>query len=381
MRSIPELPRARCRTLFFVVLTSVAGATLPHAAAIAAGAGLAMALLSLLAAGSWGRAFALAFVLADWIALSVVIIAGGGAGGAQVLWIAPLALIELRPAPAVEWPALTAPALVLPAALLIAQPGLGGSRSGGVLELVALYAAGALVAGLTSGALAAAAASHSRALRARPGRRLAPTASPRRAALPRRAASPPPPPVRTTAPAAPAASVFPAAAVSQTPAAVVSTPPASRSKTSPGNDVDRTTGLPGLGHVASRVGTCMRRSADWNVPLSLLCLRFTGSADDERAAAVCARRLSRRLRHDELAFRVREDTILAALLGRDRADAVALAAALEHELPAAVAARAGGRPEVVAAVTAYDGRCSLHGLLCDTARAVDRELVWEASSR
>lgn len=346
---------------------------MPRTAAIAAGAGLAMALVSVLIAQIGGRAFALGFVLVDWLALGVVIAAAGGAGGAQILWVAPLALVELRPAPVVEWPALTAPALVLLGVLLVADSSLGGSRSAAIVELGALYLAGAVGAGLTSGALAGFLSSRRRARRAAQGSRRAGSAGARRRAAGARRPAPNPAVVSGSARTAPSPS--PAARPPERRHA-----PAGR-RPSREEDLDRTTGLPGIGRVAAQVGTCMRRSTDWNVPLSLICVRFTGSGDEERAAAVCARRLSRRLDHDEIAFRVRGDTLLAALLGRDRADAVALAAALEHELPVAVAARAGGRPEVVASVTAYDGHTSLRGLLCDAARAVERELLWEASSR
>jgi len=377
MRSIPELPRARCRILFFTLLTVVAFAVLPRPAALAAAAGLTVAVLSLVVAANVGRAFALGFVLADWLVLGLVIATGGGIRSWQVLLIAPLALIELRPAPREEWPALIAPALILVPVLLAADPELAGSRLLAFIELAALYAAGALAAAVLSGALTAALDDRRRGrnARSRAARPAAARAGVRRSQT--RAGSP-------AAAAVPAGSAAPVSATTTVAAAPADRPRRAGPRTRPASarrQLDTASGLPDLSHVSAQLSSSMRRSKDWNVPLSLICLRFPGSGDDDRAAAICGRRLCRRLRHDEHAFRVCEDTILVSLLGRDRADAVALAAALEHELPGAVAARAGGAPDIIAGVTAYDGRRSLRELLSDAAQAAQRAEAWEAASR
>ena len=308
----------------------------------------------------------------------IVIATAGGIRSWQVLLIAPLALIELRPAPREEWPALIAPALILVPVLLAADPELAGSRLLAFIELAALYAAGALAAAGLSGALTAALDDRRRGrnARSRAARPAAARAGVRRSQT--RAGSP------AAAAAVPAGSAAPVSATTTVAAAPADRPRRAGPRTRPASarrQLDTASGLPDLSRVSAQLSSSMRRSKDWNVPLSLICLRFPGSGDDDRAAAVCGRRLCRRLRHDEHAFRVCGDTILVSLLGRDRADAVALAAALEHELPGAVAARAGGEPDIIAGVTAYDGRRSLRELLSDAAQAAQRAEAWEAASR
>jgi diguanylate cyclase (GGDEF)-like protein len=97
-------------------------------------------------ARSRGNELAHTFVVMDWLLLGCTLVFSGGAESWLLAAIPLLALGQLAGAPRREWPYLLAPTLLLLIVLAIADPSLGGSRSGGVAKVLVLAAGGWIAA-------------------------------------------------------------------------------------------------------------------------------------------------------------------------------------------------------------------------------------------
>ena len=267
-RSSPELARSRFRVSFFCLL---ALSSLGLGSRPAMGVALAAAIIGVLSmrvAIAQGRSLAFSFVVVDWLALGVAMTLTGGLRTWLAALIPLLTAVELMPAQRHDRRSLAPAAGASLAVLLIADPSLGGGRPLGLFLFAALVTAGVLLT----------AALHLPSRR-RPQKR---------------------------------------------PAAV-----------------DATTGFYSLARVGDLVGDALDEAAARHEPLSVVCVQldrfvdlrdFHGSRGGDAIVAAVARRLSRRLKSGDLAFRVSPDTFVLALPERKLAEARTLAAGMRHEV-------------------------------------------------
>lgn len=297
----PELLRARYRVLLFLILMLCSLA--PGGAPLALSAlGLGAALLSLRIAIAQGPSLSITFVTLDWLLVSLLLVTSGGVGSAYLAVVPFLSLIELAPAPPEQRLSMLAPSGAFFVVLLIADPHLGGQTPLRLLELGALLGAGLLASLLPLAA-----------------RRLAQG----KAGCPQR-------------------------------------PPS----------VDPSTGFSTLPRLAELLGGALREAAAEHEALSVACVRLDHFADacsflghERTEAMVCgvARRLRRRLRRDDLAFRVSPDTFVLGLRGRLPREARNDAAAMAHDVAAELVE--GRRQTIAVGVASYPAARTLEELL------------------
>lgn len=163
---LPELSRARSRTLFFLVLVGAGLIVGSRGGAAVATLGLFAGVYSVSVARRRGPTLAHTFVVTDWLLLGLCLAAAAGVDGWLLLAVPFLVLAELLPSGRTEWPFLVAPSLLLAIVLAIADPTLGGDRAAGVVKIAAL---------VTLGLFAAAALRRDRRRRARPVLTIDPT--------------------------------------------------------------------------------------------------------------------------------------------------------------------------------------------------------------
>ncbi len=141
-RCSPELSRGRFRTLFFGVLFVAAALLGDAGAALAAAAGVALAVYSVSIARGRGHMLAYTFVTCDWLLFGLALALSGGTHSWLLLAAPLLVLAELLPAERRDWPYLMGPALLCAIVLAIADPTLGGSRALGLGRLALAVAVG-----------------------------------------------------------------------------------------------------------------------------------------------------------------------------------------------------------------------------------------------
>ena len=139
--------------------------------------------------------------------------------------------------------------------------------------------------------------------------------------------------------------------------------------------VDRTTGFSTLSRVADLLGALLSEAAEEHEPLSVICVRldafpqtlaFLGPQRAEAVVGDVSRRLQRRLRSGDLAFRVSPDTFLLALRGRLPGQARSEAAGIRHDVSIAVVEHL--RQTVSTGVASYPAARSLEALLREAQR-------------
>jgi diguanylate cyclase (GGDEF)-like protein len=298
-RRSPALLRARYRVLFFLVFASMCSAANGRASLVIAAAGLLIALASWRVALAQGASFSMTFATIDWLVVGLALAMAGGTRSWLLFSVPLLTLTELAPSARRERRYVIAPALAMLAVLLIADPALGGTRVVGVMKVAGLVA---------GGALPAVAAGQPRRRRHDTGRRM----------------------------------------------------PA----------VDRTTGFSTLSRVAHLLGPLLSEAAEEHEPLSVICVRldafpqtlaFLGPRRAEAVVGAVGRRLQRRLRSGDLAFRVSSDTFLLALRGRLPGQARTEAAGIRHDVAIAVVEQQ--RQTVSTGVASYPAARTLETLL------------------
>ena len=302
-RRSPELLRARYRVLFFLVFTLMCCAADGRASLVIAAAGFLVALVSWRVALAQGASLSMTFATVDWLAVGLALALAGGTRSWLLFSLPLLTLAELAPSARRERPYVLAPVLAMLAVLLIADPALGGTRVVGIMKVAGLVAGGALPA-VAAG---------------QPRRR---TDTKRR---------------------------MPA--------------------------VDRTTGFSTLSRVSDLLGALLDEAAEEHEPLSVICVRldafpqtlaFLGPQRAEAVVAGVSRRLQRRLRSGDLAFRVSQDTLLLALRGRLPGQARTEAAGIRHDVSIAVVEHQ--RQTVSTGVASYPAARTLESLLREAQR-------------
>jgi diguanylate cyclase (GGDEF)-like protein len=317
-RRSPELLRARYRVLFFLVFTLMCCVVGGRASLLMAAAGLVLALASWRVAQAQGPSLSMTFATIDWLVVGFTLALGGGTRSWLLLALPLLTLAELVPSTRHERPYVIAPAVALLAVLLIADPALGGTRFIGMMKVAGL---------VVGGALPAVAAGQPRGRRHEDGHHVL--------------------------------------------------------------AVDRTTGFSTLSRVADLLGPLLAEATEDHEPLSVICVRlhafpqtlaFLGPQRAEAVVAGVARRLQRRLRSGDLAFRVSPDTFLLALRGRLPGQARNEAAGMRHDVSITVVEQQ--RQTVSTGVASYPAARTLESLLreaqCDLLQS-DAELHPAAS--
>ncbi len=304
LRRSPELLRARYRVLFFLVFTLMCCSADGRASLVIAAVGFVIALASWRVAVAQGGYLSMSFATLDWLVVGLALALAGGTRSWLLFAVPLLTLAELAPSARRERPYVLAPVLTMFAVLLIADPALGGMRVLGLMKVAGLVVGGALAGS-----------------RRRPTRR-------RRRDDRRR---------------------LPA--------------------------VDRTTGFSTLSRVADLLGTLLSEAAEEHEPLSVICVRldafpqtlaFLGPRRAEAVVGAVSRRLQRRLRSGDLAFRVNPDTFLLALRGRLPGQARSEAAGIRHDVSIAVVEHQ--RQTVSTGVASYPAARTLEALLREAQR-------------
>ena len=274
------------------------------ASLVIAAAGLIIALVSWRVALAQGASLSMTFATIDWLVVGLALALAGGTRSWLLFGLPLLTLTELAPSARRERPYLIAPALAMLAVLLIADPALGGARVLGLMKVAGL---------VVGGTLPAVAVGRPRSRRRDARHRL----------------------------------------------------PA----------VDQTTGFSTLSRVADLLGALLMEAAEEHEPLSVLCVRldafpqtltFLGPQRAEAVVGGVGRRLQRRLRPGDLAFRVSPDTFLLALRGRMPGQARTEAAGIRHDVSIAVVEQQ--RQTVSTGVSSYPAARTLEGLLREAQR-------------